>query len=494
MTLTSLRYKYYEQSAECYAYLSDVPESDGTVDLDVFAKSNWFTRGWTLQELLAPSHVFFLSSNWTAFGHKCSERQSRLRYALSYACRSRKCGWGGMRLNASISKRTGIDRHILDKRMDLKSLPADQICKWIEQRETKKEEDLAYCLLGLFGVFLVPNYGEGENAWSRLEEEVSKKRKRQQSLPRPSQIRPNEEPYKPAMLPSPILHPLPIVPSINYDFISRSLLEPKPYSFSGTTSTTLDDFGPYPGLALPWSPASEPSDHLYLNQNMDYYNTENLSSPVFHTSDLSDVPMLDSDFIFQPLEDEGSHPSSERRPAKLPRREVSRSKSCNAQLCHREAEDYEYSKQRRREDRASTRRNRETRFRGSLEAGDLPCLHSRHSKDRVVVHQPTTTSNRETTSSTSLWPSVSLPSLTSGDISSSWHHLSCIDKVEGHNNSNLNSDSSDVRPDLSHKNTRATATPSPACCGFEHSSNETTDVQHAGRQSRHKPIITIQTG
>ena len=194
--ITSM-YRYYERSEECYAYLPDVIPINDTVDLtgvhlSQFMNSSWFTRGWTLQELLAPTRVFFLSSDWRVFGHKCSGCQASKPRQVPWHRQDIACAWGQNALNYTISRVTDISVEVLSRRLDPRTMRPDEICKWIENRETKKEEDLAYCLLGLFRVFLVPNYGEGENAWSRLEEEVSKKRKRTISLPRPNQLRPED--------------------------------------------------------------------------------------------------------------------------------------------------------------------------------------------------------------------------------------------------------------------------------------------------------------
>jgi hypothetical protein len=165
--ITSM-YKYYERSEECYAYLADVTatrRADGTIinDRSEFARSSWFTRGWTLQELLAPSHVLFLSSDWTVLGHKCSQGIQSNNHVPGLC---RHSAWSGTKdvLNYLISDISGISSGVLGKSVDPRTMRPDEICKWIENRETKKEEDLAYCLLGLFGVFMVPNYGEGENA------------------------------------------------------------------------------------------------------------------------------------------------------------------------------------------------------------------------------------------------------------------------------------------------------------------------------------------
>lgn len=211
----AFRYKYYEQSEECYAYLSDVSATEANYSLQEFQKSSWFRQGWTLQELLAPSRVIFISQEWEVFGHKCSEYiNSVLSISRTYRmwtgttprrCQETCCTWGNDILNSSISSTTGIPMSILNKSSDPRKLPPDRICQWIQHRETKKEEDLAYCLLRLLGIYMVTNYGEGDNAWSRLEEEVSKKRKHEYSLPRPSQLRPDAEQWDSPSLTEPLV-------------------------------------------------------------------------------------------------------------------------------------------------------------------------------------------------------------------------------------------------------------------------------------------------
>jgi hypothetical protein len=65
-------YRWYHESGVCYAYLDDVPPNAAD---DEFAKSRWFTRGWTLQELIAPSTVVFLDQKWQKMGTKLSRQR-----------------------------------------------------------------------------------------------------------------------------------------------------------------------------------------------------------------------------------------------------------------------------------------------------------------------------------------------------------------------------------------------------------------------------------
>lgn len=141
-------YRWYEESALCFAYLSDI--SGGSPD--DLAKSRWFTRGWTLQELIAPKTVFFYDSDWLELG----SRQDLL---------------------GAISAITGISSAILKRGSE--SYPArlgdfsiSEKMLWAAGRETKKEEDMAYCLMGLFGVNMPLLYGEGKKAFRRLQQEI----------------------------------------------------------------------------------------------------------------------------------------------------------------------------------------------------------------------------------------------------------------------------------------------------------------------------------
>lgn len=144
-------FKWYRNASKCYAYLSDVPVNNrGRLDLlsnrswdDLFRNSRWFTRGWTLQELLAPTSVEFFSSDGRQMGSRNSLRRE-------------------------IHDITGIPTQALQGR-PLSQFDIKERLSWVEGRETKREEDMAYSLLGIFGVFIPLIYGEGrENAFHRL--------------------------------------------------------------------------------------------------------------------------------------------------------------------------------------------------------------------------------------------------------------------------------------------------------------------------------------
>jgi hypothetical protein len=138
-------YRWYQESGVCYTYLADVSSraADGE-----FKKSRWFTRGWTLQELIAPSIVIFLDRKWRQIGTKS-------------------------RWQSKISEITGIPASILLEG-NLECASVAQKMSWASKRKTTRVEDLAYCLIGIFGVNMPMLYGEGESAFLRLQEEIMK--------------------------------------------------------------------------------------------------------------------------------------------------------------------------------------------------------------------------------------------------------------------------------------------------------------------------------
>ncbi|KAI0744293.1 heterokaryon incompatibility protein-domain-containing protein [Daedaleopsis nitida] len=141
-------YEWYSCSNLCYAYLKDVTvkEEPGAHHAD-FPRSEWFRRGWTLQELIAPQNVLFLSDDWNDIGTKHS-------------------------LAATIANVTKIDIEVLKHDKTPAAVPVAERMAWASSRVTTKEEDKAYCLVGLFGANITPMYGEGQNAFRRLQEAI----------------------------------------------------------------------------------------------------------------------------------------------------------------------------------------------------------------------------------------------------------------------------------------------------------------------------------
>ncbi|ROT41589.1 HET-domain-containing protein [Sodiomyces alkalinus F11] len=141
-------FQWYRDAAVCFAYLSDVQCPEGQPSV-TFEQSRWFTRGWTLQELLAPKSLEFLDGSWRHFGSRAS-------------------------LVDRVSQRTRIPLQVLVLGEWSRSCIAQRM-SWAAGRQTTRPEDIAYCLLGIFGVNMPLLYGEGgERAFFRLQEEILK--------------------------------------------------------------------------------------------------------------------------------------------------------------------------------------------------------------------------------------------------------------------------------------------------------------------------------
>ncbi|KAL5319100.1 hypothetical protein ACEPPN_014170 [Leptodophora sp. 'Broadleaf-Isolate-01'] len=140
-------YRWYKEAEICCVFLFDVRLKTSDYEFS-FRDASWWSRGWTLQELIAPSEVAFFNSSWHFLGTKESLRDE-------------------------ISEITGIDVKVLSGK-DPELCSAAQRMAWASKRITTRLEDLAYCLLGLFGVNMPLLYGEGERAFIRLQEEIMK--------------------------------------------------------------------------------------------------------------------------------------------------------------------------------------------------------------------------------------------------------------------------------------------------------------------------------
>lgn len=143
---------WYKRSEVCYALLSDVDSISARSNL---SKSRWFTRGWTLQELIAPWELIFYDMNWNFLG-------SRLHLA------------------SEITSITQIPRRVLIRSKNsearigpvLQSTSVAHRMSWASKRVTTREEDLAYSLMGIFDVNMPLLYGEGKRAFLRLQEAI----------------------------------------------------------------------------------------------------------------------------------------------------------------------------------------------------------------------------------------------------------------------------------------------------------------------------------
>jgi hypothetical protein len=139
-------YSYYTDSQWCIAYLDDA-EFESEHD-DSLSKSVWFTRGWTLQELIAPKRLTFYSKSWKEMGTK-------------------------EQLCTQVSAASGIADTVLWSRDMLNSVSISEKMSWAARRVTTRPEDEAYSLMGIFGVNMATLYGEGRsNAFRRLQLEI----------------------------------------------------------------------------------------------------------------------------------------------------------------------------------------------------------------------------------------------------------------------------------------------------------------------------------
>lgn len=155
-------FRWYSNAEVCLAYLADVSNAE---DEREFRCSEWFRRGWTLQELLAPQMVVFLSASWELVGHKGGDGWTRS--GSQIAC--------GRALEATVSTITGVPECILHNYTRSMSFSIEERLSWIRSRDTTKEEDMSYSLLGVFDVTMPVIYGEGaERARQRLTEEILK--------------------------------------------------------------------------------------------------------------------------------------------------------------------------------------------------------------------------------------------------------------------------------------------------------------------------------
>ena len=138
-------YRYYSHSEVCYAYLRDVTDIASHLH-----RSVWHTRGWTLQELIAPRCVLFVSKYWRVLGSKAD-------------------------LAKELEHITGIPIAVLQLAQRPSEISITRRMSWAAHRTTTRKEDEAYSLLGIFDVNMPTLYGEGERAFQRLQEEILKK-------------------------------------------------------------------------------------------------------------------------------------------------------------------------------------------------------------------------------------------------------------------------------------------------------------------------------
>ncbi|KAI1870338.1 uncharacterized protein JN550_005266 [Neoarthrinium moseri] len=156
-------FRWYRDAAICFVYLSDLA-SDGMAGdsiqhsqdnlasglVESIEQCRWFSRGWTLQELIAPRHIIFYDREWKERGTKETLRER-------------------------ISAITSIELRILAHTAPLDSVNIAKRMSWAAKRHTTRREDMAYCLLGIFDINMPMLYGEGKKAFLRLQEEICRR-------------------------------------------------------------------------------------------------------------------------------------------------------------------------------------------------------------------------------------------------------------------------------------------------------------------------------
>ncbi len=147
-------FAWYRDARVCYVYLVDVPDDavrsrkdGGWNATDPFLRSRWFTRGWTLQELLAPDPVVFFSTNWKRLGTKTE-------------------------LRGPLSQITGVPATFLTGARPIWVASVAKRMSWMSNRVTTRTEDMAYSMLGIFDIHMPLIYGEGPRAFLRLQGEI----------------------------------------------------------------------------------------------------------------------------------------------------------------------------------------------------------------------------------------------------------------------------------------------------------------------------------
>ena len=145
-------FRYYACAEVCYAHLSDVlPVDAATLEApdSSFRSARWHKRCWTLQELIAPASVVFLASDWSILGDKLA-------------------------LAPLLHSITGIHPSVLTRESHFAVMSVAERMSWAANRRATRVEDEAYCLMGLFNVHMPTIYGEGHQAFERLQHEIMK--------------------------------------------------------------------------------------------------------------------------------------------------------------------------------------------------------------------------------------------------------------------------------------------------------------------------------
>ncbi|KAF8141359.1 hypothetical protein EV363DRAFT_1307880 [Boletus edulis] len=140
-------FKWYRNSAVCVVLLAEATSQDSIRD------DPWFTRGWTLQELLAPATIKFYGADWSPLSTFSNDKEN-------------------IEMMHIISEITHIDHRDL-RYFSPGLLNVREKMRWASSRKTTRVEDVAYSLLGIFDISMPIAYGEGKRAFRRLMEVIA---------------------------------------------------------------------------------------------------------------------------------------------------------------------------------------------------------------------------------------------------------------------------------------------------------------------------------
>ncbi|KAJ2977563.1 hypothetical protein NUW58_g7771 [Xylaria curta] len=193
-------FQWYRDAGICLAFLDDVRGLD---DLD---SSRWFTRGWTLQELIAPDNMYFYNKDWSFIDDRFSMAAELSTISkvspivLRHGHNPKLEDWNLHNYHGySSSCPCGISNIGDDRlRQVLGSISTATIMSWAAHRKTSREEDAAYCLMGLFDINMPLLYGEKGRAFRRLQEEIIRQSSDQSILAWANSNEANDLPSSPA--------------------------------------------------------------------------------------------------------------------------------------------------------------------------------------------------------------------------------------------------------------------------------------------------------
>ncbi|KAI8633525.1 heterokaryon incompatibility protein-domain-containing protein [Xylariaceae sp. FL1651] len=165
---------WYQKAAVCFAFLYDVTSADD------IQSSRWFTRGWTLQELVAPRNVLFFNKDWSflngrfSMATKLASITGINERVLRYGHEPEPANWEDHKPNIKFSEHIcTCGARTYDMHTDiLRTFSTATILSWAANRHTTRKEDQAYSLMGLFDINMPLLYGEGDRAFIRLQEEI----------------------------------------------------------------------------------------------------------------------------------------------------------------------------------------------------------------------------------------------------------------------------------------------------------------------------------